>query len=342
MVTIMKLITSKSFLFIACILQLFACSDDAALQKLSLAQVDAWMYQLQDLNDEAKLAALAQTEYPLLVIEPGFNFSEFPYDTAHIMSQLKTTPDGRERVILAYIDIGQAEDYRSYWQTDWVAPTQTTLGSPDYLLAPDPDNWSGNYQVAYWNSAWKNLWLGNSGLIEQIAAYGFDGIYLDWVEAYDDVSVQAAATNEGVDVALEMIQFIEALGAVGKAKRSPFYVVPQNAPYLIDFAPDRYVAAIDALAVEDTWWHGDGDVPWDDPRAGDLHERHSDSGWTTPDRLLQYTVYQEYGLPIFSVDYCISSSNAEQVYRDASAAGLIPLVTRVSLEQLTVTPPSGY
>jgi hypothetical protein len=39
--------------------------------------------------------------------------------------------------------------------------------------------------------------------------------------------------------------------------------------------PDWYTEVVDALAVEDTWFHGDGEVPWDDPRAGDLHERHA-------------------------------------------------------------------
>ncbi len=78
------------------------------------------------------------------------------------------------------------------------------------LRAPDPDNWSENYQVAFWKSEWKNLWLESNGIIAKIANYGIDGIYLDWVGAAD-----------GVDVVSEMITFIEELRAAGRVIKEP-------------------------------------------------------------------------------------------------------------------------
>jgi cysteinyl-tRNA synthetase len=135
-----------------------------------------------------------------------------------------------------------------------------------------------------------------------------------------------------------MMRFVEELGAAGRAIRPGFLVVAQNAPYLLDADPDRYAAAIDALAVEDTWFHGAGDAEWDDPDAGDLHVRHDDA-WSTAARLDQYAVYERCGLPVFTVDYCISETNAALVYRQARARGLRPLVTRVALSRLTATPP---
>lgn len=316
-------------------------TDSPLSGQTRLANIDTWMYQIQALNDELRLEALAETEYPLLVLEPGFNFSEYPYDAQHIVDTLRTTPSGKQRILLAYVDIGQAEDYRDYWQDNWVAPTETETGHPAFLLAPDPDNWSGNYQVAYWESAWKDLWLSDSGIISKIAHFGFDGIYMDWVEAYDDLSVQTRGATDGVDVEIEMIKFIEELGAKGKSIASEFLVVAQNAPYLIDEYSDRYAAAIDALAVEDTWFHGDGDEPWESLRAGDLKERH-EGDYTTENRLLQYKKFQEYGLPIFSADYCLDLDNTTLVYSEARVAGLIPLVTRVPLDRLTETPPEDF
>ena len=50
-------------------------------------------------------------------------------------------------------------------------------------------------------------------------------------------------------------------------------------------------------------------------------------------------MYQSLGLPVFSVDYCISLENASFVYEKARESGLRPLVTRVSLSRLTETPP---
>lgn len=306
-----------------------------------LAAAQTWMYQIQNLDQDGAVDALAASDYPLLILEPGHNFSQWPYDTASITTALDRTPDGQPRLLLAYIDIGQAEDYRDYWGEDWVAPTAIQRGSPDFLVTIDPDGWSGNYPVAFWRQAWKTIWLGSQGIIATLARYGFDGVYLDWVEAYDDDAVIDAAEQDGVDPAFEMIEFIEEIGSAGRAVDPEFLVIPQNAPYLIDSAPSRYAAAIDALAVEDTWYHGDGDADWDDPRAGDLHERHEDD-WSTANRLAQYQMYLSRDLPVFSVDYCISTANAAHVYSQARAAGLRPLVTRVSLSRMTVTPPDAF
>ena len=297
-----------------------------------------WMYQLQGLENKTAVARLAATEYPLLVIEPGHNFKEFPHDTRAMLRALRYTPTGKKRLILAYVDIGQAEDYRDYWRPDWVPPTRTAPGKPDFMITIDPDGWSGNYPVAFWRAAWKNLWMKPSGIVPTLAHMGFDGLYLDWVEAYDDEFVMAAAETEGVEPAGAMIELIEELGRAGRKVIPDFLIIPQNAPYLIDRDPDRYARAISALAVEDTWFHGRGDAEWDDPEAGDLHDRHQDD-FATPRRLAQYRKYQRRGLPVFSVDYCVSGKNAALVYQKARQAKLRPLVTRVSLSRLTETPP---
>ncbi len=316
-------------------------SSDGVDRSGQLNAAQTWMYQIQDLNENGQLTALAQSDYPLLVLEPGQNFTDSPYDTATIVQTLRNRPDGSRRLLLAYIDIGQAEDYRSYWQSTWTAPTGTTRGDPDYLVTIDPDGWSGNYPTAYWDARWKNIWLGSSGIIAQLANFGFDGVYLDWVEAYDDEYVIQAANAASVNPADEMIRFVEEIGAAGRAVISDFLVVPQNAPYLIDRDPARYAAAIDALAVEDTWFHGEGDSDWDDPDGGDLHDRH-DAEWSTPSRLAQYGEYLSRSIPVFSVDYCLSTVNAATVYGASRQANLRPLVTRVSLARMTVTPPSSY
>lgn len=316
-------------------------ADGAAAKenrRARLAAARTWMYQLQGLDEDGAVDALAASPYPLLVLEPGQNFSEYAYDTTAMVKALRHHPAGGERLLLAYVDIGQAEDYRDYWASDWTAPTATEPGSPDFLVSVDPDGWSGNYPVAFWRDEWKALWLGHDGIVAQLAQLGFDGIYLDWVEAYDDDAVRRVALKDGLDAETEMIRFIEQLGEAGREVLPDFLVVPQNAPYLLDTDPERYLRAIDALAVEDTWFHGAGDAGWNDPQAGDLRQRHEDD-WATGARLSQYERYQRAGIPVFSVDYCISESNAGQVYRDARAAGLRPLVTRVSLSRMTVTPP---
>jgi len=299
-----------------------------------------WMYQLQGLDEEGAIAALAATEYPLLVLEPGHNLKEGAYDTGAMLRALRTTPSGRRRLLLAYVDIGQAEEYRDYWGPGWKAPTRERPGEPDFLVTTDPDGWSGNYPVAYWRKPWRELWLGQRGVVSTLARLGFDGAYLDWVEAYDDDDVAAAAAREGVDAPKAMIDFVADIRAAGRAAAPDFLVVVQNAPDLIDADPGRYARAIDALAVEDTWYRGAADADWDDPSGGDLRRRRAGER-STPSRLAQYRKYVDRGLPVFSVDYCIRRENARKVYAAARRAGLRPLVTRAALSRLTETPPDA-
>jgi cysteinyl-tRNA synthetase len=192
--------------------------------------------------------------------------------------------------------------------------------------------------VAYWDPHWKEIWLGERGLVSELARLGFDGIYLDWVEAYEDRQVVRAARKAGLKPAAEMLRFIEELAATGRRVTPDFLVVAQNAPYLIDVDEARYVSAIDGLAVEDTWFSGTADAEWNDPQGGDLPNRDEEDS-STAGRLTQYGKYLKRGLPVFSVDYCLRPENAARVYREARRAGLRPLVTRVSLSRMTGTPP---
>lgn len=304
-------------------------------------EISTWMYQIQWLDERATIDELDNTQYDMLVVEPGFNFVEDQFDVDYLVPSLKQKPNGDERILLAYIDIGQAEDYRTYWESTWVAPTATEIGIPDFLITIDPDGWSGNYPVAYWDAAWQDIWLGTNGIIEQIANYGFDGIYLDWVEAYDDDKVREAAVADGVNPENEMMLFIEKMGNLGKSINPDFLVVPQNAPYLLDANPSFYTSIIDALATEDTWFYGEGDVLWNDANAGDLSggERHA-GDYSTTNRIAQSKMYLALGIPVFSVDYCTSTNNANQTYINSYNNGFIPLVTRVPLTNITETPPS--
>lgn len=297
------------------------------------------MYQIQKLDDAGAVQTLAATNYPVLVLEPTYtNVGQEDFDVEGMIRSLRTRPDGSQRLLIAYIDIGEAEDYRTYWKSDWVAPTASQRGNPDFLITIDPDGWSGNYPVAYWDPRWQDFWLGEDGFVAKLAKLGFDGVYLDWVEAYDNPQVKAKAAEDGVTAADAMAEFISQIRKAGRRVTSDFLVIAQNAPYLIDETTKDYGSIIDALAMEDTWFRGEGDAEWDDPNAGDISNDDTDE-FSTANRLVHYQKYLARGLPVFTVDYCINENNAAQVYKDSNAGELIPLVTRVSLSRLTETPP---
>ncbi len=342
----------KNTLFITLTVLLFGCinrgTDSPVLPTttptpsttLNDVEISYFMYQIQGLEEHASIDQLDETEYDMLIVEPGFNLIESPYDVVYMVDTLKTKPNGKKRILLAYIDIGQAEEWRTYWADDWVPPTETNQGDPDFLVTIDPDGWAGNYPVAYWDTAWQAIWLGNDGLIEKIAKFGFDGVYLDWVEAYDDDHIRAYAAEQGKHPENEMMAFIEKISVKGKSIKPDFLVVSQNAPYLIDANPQYYSSIIDAIATEDTWFYGEGDADWNSPLAGDLQggERHAHD-YSTANRVAQNKKYLDYGIPVFTIDYCLSTENADFVYTESRKNGFIPLVTRVSLSELTETPP---
>ncbi len=121
-----------------------------------------FMYQIQNIDNNSSIRALAKTNYPLLIIEPNFTVKGSEnFNVGSMVKKLRKRADGKRRLVLAYIDIGEAEDYRTYWSADWIAPTENQRGNPDFLITPDPDGWSGNYPVAYWDHKWKEVWPKN-------------------------------------------------------------------------------------------------------------------------------------------------------------------------------------
>lgn len=82
-------------------------------------------------------------------------------------------------MVIAYMSIGEAEEYRYYWNENW------SEGSPEWLEKENPQ-WDGNYKVRYWNKNWQDIIFGTeSSYVKKILDAGFDGAYLDIVDAYE-------------------------------------------------------------------------------------------------------------------------------------------------------------
>lgn len=119
------------------------------------------------------LAALRATDYDLLILDPFAEDGERL--TATEIASLKVKAGGGRRLVLGYLSIGEAEDYRTYWQPGWAADP------PDWLALENPE-WPGNYLARYWDSAWQAIVFVE---LDAILAAGFDGVYLDKIDAYE-------------------------------------------------------------------------------------------------------------------------------------------------------------
>jgi cysteinyl-tRNA synthetase len=172
-------------------------------------------------------------------------------------------------------------------------------------------------------------------VVDQLVSDGFDGIYLDWVEAFEDPDVIVAAQEAGLDPAEEMVALIGEIRDYAAARRPGFRIIQQNAASLIDEAPEL-LEVVDAIAQEAIWFDGDATDDWDDP---DGHDWENDEDLTS--YYLGYLVrYIEAGLPVFDCEYALA--HAEVAYANSQAAGFVPYVTRLSLSRLTTTVPPGY
>lgn len=122
------------------------------------------------------IAALAATNYDVLIVDYFFEEEEF---TSQEIAGLKNKLNGGKRLVISYMSIGEAEDYRYYWDESWDS------NPPDWLKGENPE-WEGNYKVAYWEAGWQAIIFGsNNAYLDKIIAKGFDGAYLDIIDAFE-------------------------------------------------------------------------------------------------------------------------------------------------------------
>ena len=145
----------------------------------TLADAKNFLYLINPENYSTKQAfinAVSQTNYDLVLIDYFFNDEEF---TISEITSLKTKLNGGKRLVISYMSIGEAEDYRYYWQSDW------KRNEPEWLDKENP-NWKGNYKVWYWHADWQAIIFGNdSSYLKKILDAGFDGVYLDIIDAFE-------------------------------------------------------------------------------------------------------------------------------------------------------------
>ncbi len=125
----------------------------------------------------AFLSDLSQTNYDLLIIDAFFKDGSML--SKEDVDSLKRKANGGKRLVVSYMSIGEAEDYRDYWKSEW-------LQDPPSWLEDENPEWKGNYKVRYWEEEWKKIIFGQSdSYLDRIQSAGFDGVYLDIIEAFE-------------------------------------------------------------------------------------------------------------------------------------------------------------
>jgi len=120
--------------------------------------------------------AMAETDYDIIILDLFYEDEELTNSDLEI---LKIKSNNGKRLVIAYMSIGEAEDYRFYWNDSW------KVGSPSFIEKENP-NWEGNYKVRYWENEWQQIIYGtDNSYLDKIINIGFDGVYLDIIDAFE-------------------------------------------------------------------------------------------------------------------------------------------------------------
>jgi cysteinyl-tRNA synthetase len=255
------------------------------------AAIQSWRYQLQNIDP----ASIARSSADLVVVD--YASGERPFSPAQVEA-MKRKGDGARRLVLAYLSIGEAEEYRFYWQREWRAQP------PAWLGAENP-KWPRNHAVKFWDAEWQAIVFDYAARIVQA---GFDGVYLDRVDGF-----------ESMGRATSMVDFVARLSSRVKAQRPGFLVVPQNGDALI--ADARFRGAIDAFAREDLFYGEDKDGARNKPAS-------------VRESLARLKRLAADGKPVLVVEYPRDEAQGQAVVREIAAQGFIGLAARRELDRL--------
>jgi cysteinyl-tRNA synthetase, unknown class len=152
--------------------------------------------------------------------------------------------------VISYLSIGEAEDYRYYFQDSWNSNPPSWLGKLN-------TDWPGNFKVKYWEAEWQQQIIG---YLDKIIASGFDGIYLDIVDGFDywsDPNNGEGLVLDRADAARRMIDWVEKLTEYARVEKGKpnFYVIPQNAEDLLPYdTTGKFLTQISGVGVESLYY----------------------------------------------------------------------------------------
>jgi cysteinyl-tRNA synthetase, unknown class len=203
--------------------------------------------------------------------------------------------------LLGYFSIGEAENYRPYWSS-----------LPSSALGPVDPNWPGDYQVAYWTTAWKAV---STNYIDQMNSLGYQGAYFDVVDVCETAWAKSHAPNG--DAKGAMTTLIESLSAYAHAK-APGFKIWINSSGAEDLLTNQaFVNSIDGAFEEELFYKDSGS-----PQSS------ADVSYNL--NLLNNLVTA--GKDVIAIEYVTGSATVKDVQAKAAAAGIGSYVANPDLE----------
>ena len=329
----------------ACVMLLSSPAFAAVVQTADgPAVVKTLGYQLQGpdaAGGELTVGPLAAAAHDLLVIDfARFGEVDNKFSPAEISSIKNSSQalggDGSRKVTTAYVSIGEASEFRSYWNAAWTqngqANSPLTATAPSWLGPVNPD-FPESRKVRYWETAWQDeiFNAAGTGWLDQVVTQGFDGAYLDIIDAYFFWGEEALPADklpgdpvDSTEAARRMIDFVVGMTTHARQTNPHFFVIPQNGEFILaDLADDptpepgdaarrtAYLQASGAIGIEDTYFRGDLD----------------ENNGLNPDQEKIQILKDDFlanGVPVLVTDYINDAAKVDQFHAAARADGFIP------------------
>ena len=280
----------------------------------------AYVLQADSFNKikSAAVTQLAACKRDWVVLDVAFS-GDMPWERAEL-DAIRGGQAGRK--VIAYISIGEAEDYRPYWRKEWGSKGKLTAAAPSWLGVENPE-WKGNYRVKYWHPEWQKLLLA---AIDDAMARGFDGVYLDIVDGFETFEQDG---KDFVDDRInpetrqsfrrDMVDWVKVIADRTRAKNSAALVIPQNGSQLLAHAD--FLAVISAIGIEDLFTNGNKLQP----------KSHTSE---VLDHLKKMAATQK---PVLLIEYPKSAERQALSKKGAQEHGMTWLVTDRQLKSLGVS-----
>lgn len=257
-----------------------------------LAGVKSWLYHLGDVGP-ARAAEIGKSKAGLVVIDHASYAGAAP--RPYTAAELETMRGGNDKLVVSYISVGEAEDYRSYWKAGW------DRNPPKFLSASNPE-WPDNFKAKYWNADWQKIIFA---YVDKIVKAGFNGLYLDIIDAFQ--YWEEVAPNSGIRYRKEMATFVAAirdraettLAAIGDEDRT-FVLIGQNGEELA--ANATYLAAVDGIAKEDLRFYY--------PNGKESSFKPVPNGWLEGSKAYIDKALAK-GVEVFAVEYMTQARQAQ-------------------------------
>ena len=266
------------------------------MRRAAISAVKSWSLQFRFLNIET----VRSSPLDLIVMDHAPHprkGPEIPFAKGDI-EPLKLKPDGNRRLVIAYLSIGEAERYRYYWKSEW-----DNAATRPAWLGPENPRWPGDYHVKFSDPEWQSLIFGRpESYLDRIVAAGFDGVFLDRVDAFQDDGI---AVPDAEDT---MAGFVNRLAAHARRANPQFIIIMQNAEELLRFKSLRQ--SLDAVAKEDLMFGHDNSTL---PNPPDM----------VRDSVQRLRQARRAGLPVFVLEYVTEPERMAQARRMSEREGFV-------------------